>query len=93
MISKSCKLSSHHKGIQLTNQYEKSYEMRKILRGKEKVSLAGGNFAALIYVSVLQRVYIVLCDADNTGFSKLDTPIIKQYILTAAIVIDAVKSR
>ncbi len=67
--------------------------MRNKLRGKERVSLTGGNFAALIYVSVLQRVYIVLCDADKTGFFKLDMAIIKQYILTAAIVIDAVKSR
>jgi len=67
-------------------------EMQNKLRGKEKVGLAGGNFAALIYVGVLQCEYIVLGDADKTGFQKLNTAVTKQNVLSAAIVIFAVKS-
>ena len=67
--------------------------MRNKLRGKERVSLTGGNFAALIYVSVLQCEYIILCDADKTSFQKRDMPITKHHVLPTAIVIVAVKSQ
>ena len=61
--------------------------------GCEKcVSLTGGHFDALVYIPVLQRKYVILCNADTTHFYKFDTAVAEQNVLPMAAVIGAVES-